>query len=71
MKGIFQHYSLKSEPVSKSRFGEGEMGTEEITLLTVRIKFLLHINFDGSVQYGPTKNLVRILLLHGLSELES
>jgi len=37
MKGIFQHYSLKSEPVSKSRFGEGEMGTEEITLLMVRI----------------------------------
>lgn len=47
------------------------MGPEKITLHRVRTKFLLHINYIGSVQYGPTENLVRIMLLHDLSELES
>lgn len=70
-EGISQHYSLKTEPVTKSTFGDREVGPEKITLPMFRTKFLLHINYIGSVQYGPTENLVRIMLLHDLSELES
>lgn len=71
MEGISQHYSLKTEPVTKSTFGEREVGPEKITLPIVRMKFLLHINYIGSIQYGHTENLVWILLLHDSPELES